>query len=38
MQTAVRELGKALRSPHAYIRLATTLQPEVLVKGDRNET
>lgn len=38
MQTAVRELGKALRSPHTYIRLATTLQPEVLDEGDRNET
>jgi GAF domain-containing protein/HAMP domain-containing protein len=37
MQTAVRELGKALRSPHAYIRLATSLDTRAFDKGDRDD-
>jgi GAF domain-containing protein/HAMP domain-containing protein len=37
MQTAVRELGKALRSPHTYIRLATSLETQTLDKGDGHE-
>jgi GAF domain-containing protein/HAMP domain-containing protein len=37
MQTAVRELGKALRSPHAYIRLATSLDTQAFDKGDQDE-
>jgi GAF domain-containing protein len=34
MQAAVRELGKALRSPHAYIRLASSLESQPPSKGD----
>jgi GAF domain-containing protein/HAMP domain-containing protein len=37
MQTAVRELGKALRSPHTMIRLATSLESGTLSKGDRDD-
>jgi GAF domain-containing protein/HAMP domain-containing protein len=37
MQTAVRELGKALRSPHTFIRLATSLETVDTAKGDRHE-
>jgi hypothetical protein len=37
MQAAVRELGKALRSPHTFIRLATSLETVDAAKGDRND-
>ena len=37
MQAAVRELGKALRSPHTVIRLATSLETQTLNQGDGSD-